>query len=113
MGSPADGITSSEANPAHTYAAPGTYQALLTVTDDDGSTDTACHDVTITDLGPTAAFSWAPEPQDEGAAVQFTDASTSSPDGIVSWSWDFDGGATPNTSGRQELFENVVNRYVF
>jgi PKD repeat protein len=62
----------------------------LTVTDDDDSTDTTCHVVTILDLTPAATFNWSPGPQDEGLPVQFTDASTSSPDAIVAWAWDFD-----------------------
>jgi len=40
-------------------------------------------------IPPTAAFSWSPEPQDEGSPVDFTDESTDSDGTIVSWSWDF------------------------
>ncbi|MFQ5979663.1 MAG: PKD domain-containing protein [Candidatus Heimdallarchaeota archaeon] len=83
--------TSAEQHPSFTFIDDGTYTVTLIVTDDDGSTDTISHDVTILDLTPTAAFSWAPEPQDEGSAVLFTDESTSSPDSIVSWAWDFGG----------------------
>ena len=36
-----DGSTSTDANPVHVYAEPGEYTASLTVTDDDGETDTA------------------------------------------------------------------------
>lgn len=67
------------------------YTVILTVTDDDGSTDTTTYDVTILDLGPNADFTWNPEPQNEGAPVMFSDLSTSYPDGIVSWDWDFGG----------------------
>ncbi|MFC1719431.1 PKD domain-containing protein, partial [Candidatus Poribacteria bacterium] len=63
----------------------------LTVTDDDGSVGTVSYDVTVLDLGPTAEFTWSPEPQDEGSPVEFTDMSASPTDTIVSWLWDFGG----------------------
>ena len=78
----------------HTYMDHGTYSVTLRVTDDDGSTDTATHPVTILDLGPTAGFIWAPVPQDEGSEVQFTDQSSSAPDALASWHWDFGGVGT-------------------
>lgn len=43
-----DGATSTAANPSHTYAAAGTYQVQLTVTDDDGLTATTTRQVTVT-----------------------------------------------------------------
>jgi len=81
--------TSADQNPSFTFMDNGTYTVTLTVTDDDGSTDSISQTVTVINSVPTAAFTWSPEPQDEGSPVQFTDESTSFPDAIVSWSWDF------------------------
>jgi PKD repeat protein len=46
-----DGATSTEQNPSHTYARDGTYTVKLTVTDDDGATDPASQDVTVSEGG--------------------------------------------------------------
>ncbi|MFO7852023.1 MAG: PKD domain-containing protein [Bacteroidota bacterium] len=46
-----DGSTSTDQNPSHTYAAGGTYQVSLTVTDDDGATGTSSQDVTVSESG--------------------------------------------------------------
>ena len=42
-----DGATSTESDPTHTYAAPGTYNVRLTVTDDQGLTGTTTQQVTV------------------------------------------------------------------
>jgi len=77
--------------PSHTYTDNGEYVVTLTVTDKDGGSDVDTLTVTVNDLAPTAAFTWWPEPQNEGGAVSFMDASTTGPDDIVSWAWTIDG----------------------
>jgi len=77
--------------PTHTYGDNGVYTVTLTVTDDDVSAGSDTLTVTVLDLTPIADFSWSPEPQNEGSPVNFTDLSTSYPDNIIAWDWDFAG----------------------
>lgn len=91
-----DGSTSTEENPAHTYAAPGTYTVCLTGTSICGSS-TVCLDITVTCAPPSAGF----QIQTNNLTVSLTD--TSDPD-VTQWSWDFGDG---NTSTMQ----NPVHTY--
>jgi PKD repeat protein len=47
-----DGQTSTEVNPSHTYAAPGSYTVRLTVTDNQAVTDREDRSLTVEDTGP-------------------------------------------------------------
>ena len=47
-----DGGTARLRSPSHTYAAAGTYNAVLTVTDNDGASDVAAVTITVTDPTP-------------------------------------------------------------
>lgn len=81
-----DGNTSTEQNPVHTYAAPGTYTVCLAVSNSAGS-DTTCMEVTVV-FPPEAGFTYS----DQGnGTIAFTDASTNDPD---AWLWDFGDGST-------------------
>jgi hypothetical protein len=58
---------------------------------------------------PTAAFSWFPQVQDEGAPVQFMDLSTSGLGTIQSWHWDFAGlGTSSNQNPSFTFTDNVL-----
>jgi len=89
---------------SHTWNANGNYIVAVRVTDADGSTDIETIDVTVGDLGPGAQFNWTPEPQAEGSVVTFTDTSTSSPDTITGWSWDFGDGNTSTDQNPDQWF---------
>ena len=92
-----DTNTGTGATPNHTYAANGTYTVTLTVTDDDGRTDSESHSVVIAAY-PTAAFTTNIDNLD----VAFDGSISTDPDGvIVDYAWDFGDantgtGATPN-----------------
>ncbi|MFO0974294.1 MAG: PKD domain-containing protein [Phycisphaerae bacterium] len=84
----------------HTYAAPGHYDVVLTVTDDRNDTGTAQRNV-LANVPPTAAFTSQSTGPDEPQllTVDF-DASTSTDDdgSIATFSWDF-GDSSPAGSG--------------
>ncbi|GEM_PF-3408789 len=98
--------TSTEQNSSFTFVDDGAYEVRLTVTDEDGSTDTICQTITVSDLSPTAGFTWSPEPQDEGSAIDFTDTSTSLPDELVAWAWDFAGIETSSDQNPSFIFSD-------
>jgi PKD repeat protein len=87
----ADGNTSMEQNPDHTYTEAGTYNVCLIVTNDLG-TDFTCEVIEIT-YAPVAAFSYQ---NFGGGFVEFQDQSVNNPS---SWLWDFGDG---NTSTEQD-----------
>src|SRR5216117_548773 len=79
-------------NPSHTYGAGGTYTVTLTVTDNQGGTNSHSQGVTVTagNQGPVAAFNQSCS----GLDCTFTDRSTD-PDGtLVAWNWTSSAGAT-------------------
>jgi len=82
-------------NPVHIYAAGGTYDVMLTVTDTNGCSNFVIHQITIA-TNPVTAFFSSNSPVCDGQPVCFTDLSTASiPFAyITTWIWDF-GDASP------------------
>ncbi|PKQ22127.1 MAG: cell surface protein, partial [Actinobacteria bacterium HGW-Actinobacteria-5] len=99
-----DGGSSTLAEPTHSYAAAGTYSVTLTVTDNEGGTDTATQNVTaIANQLPTASFTSVVSKQ----SVSFT-SSASDPDGTVaSYLWDFGDGGTSTLANPGHTYASV------
>jgi PKD repeat protein len=92
-----DGTVDSTAQnpPDHVYGAPGTYTAVLSVSNG-LVTSTATRTITVTaPAGPVANFTATPMSGTAPLTVSFTDLSTGT---IVDWSWDLDGDGTPDTT---------------
>ncbi|MDX1913268.1 MAG: PKD domain-containing protein [Saprospiraceae bacterium] len=88
-----DGNTSTETNPVHTYADPGTYTVVLTATNDCGSISVTRFVTIISSGPPVPAFTANPSTGCAPLTVNFNNNST----GANSYSWDFPGG-NPSTS---------------
>ena len=104
-----DGATASGAEVEHEYAAKGSWQVKLTVTDDQGATATAQALVAVQDpaeLDPTAAFTMTAEQ----LQVE-VDASDSKPPAaggeITAYRWDFGDGSTADSQNAQHSYEQA------
>ncbi|HEY3484932.1 MAG TPA: Ig-like domain-containing protein, partial [Ilumatobacteraceae bacterium] len=111
-----DGASGSGETSAHSYAAPGTYDVTLTVTDDDGYVRSTTKPVTVSDpnAGPTAIGTFMParpvtapagagpafvaaalEPDFTGLSIVFDGTQSFDDDGsIIGWAWDFGDGSS-------------------
>ena len=97
-----DGTTGTGAQPAHTYAAPGTYQVKLTVTDDRSGTNTTTAPVTIVpNQAPVAAFTVSVE----NLKLSVDGGTSTDPDGtIAAYGWDFGDGTTGTGAAATHTF---------
>ena len=86
-----DGNTSIVQHPGHTYATEGDFIVSLTVTDDDGASNTYTDTISVDQLiDPIADFTSSCTELD----CVFTDASSDTDGTIVGWSWDLGDGIT-------------------
>ncbi len=86
----------------HRFSAAGTYLVTLTVTDDEGASDSVSQQVVVgpTQQPPVAAFTYSPTAPEVGDPVTFNASSSFDPDGtIVSYNWDLNGDGTADASG--------------
>ena len=89
------GVSSSQQNPSHTFTVAGTHLVSLTVTDNQGATNTVSQNVTVSNppsanQDPTAAFTEVCI----GLTCNFTDASSDSDGSVTGWNWNFNGSAS-------------------
>ena len=92
-----DGSSAFGANQRHRYTTPGTYDAVLTVTDGNGGSASATVQVVVANppgnVAPTVQAAAMPQSGRPPLRVRFSAAGTD-PDGdAITYKWDFDDGA--------------------
>jgi len=103
FGDPASGPDNSSTlvNPIHLYNAAGTYNAVVTVTDDFSQTDQASVQIIVTapNLPPTVSPTATPSSGTAPLNVQFVaGASDVNPDDVLTYSWDFGDSGTSTSA---------------
>jgi|GEM_PF-4735444 len=107
-----DSDSSSESSPSHTYQNVGSFTAILTVTDDEGATDTASIEIVVNEPGenqpPSAAADAYPTSGSAPLWVSFTGSGSDS-DGsrFVTYSWDFGDGTSSTEQDPSHMYQNA------
>ncbi|MFP4307339.1 MAG: PKD domain-containing protein, partial [Desulfococcaceae bacterium] len=107
-----DGNFSDEENPTHVYADNGAYNVVLVVATADGAVDDSIEQVAnVVSCGALdpiveADFNADPTIGEAPLTVQFADASTSIPAGLVdTWTWDFGDGGTSDERNPSHTYQ--------
>ncbi len=102
-----DGGTASGVTVTHRFATPGSWNVVLTVTDDVGKTGTTAQSITLgPDLVPTADFTYSPTAPTVGSTINFDARLSQPPAGrtLARYEWNFGNGVTAEG-------ERVSHRY--
>jgi PKD repeat protein len=91
--------TGTEALASRTFAAAGSYDVRLRVTDSSGNKSTTLRTVTVTNRAPVSSFTATPSAVNKGQLVNFDASASSDPDGtIAKYEWDLDGNGSFETN---------------
>lgn len=105
-----DGSQTNLADLKHTYNESGTYEAELTVTDENGLSDTKTVTIVVTEPTNAAPIAKTSANTTLGTApltVQFTGNTSSDDKGITEYSWDFKDGSNASTANPSHSFTNA------
>ena len=106
-----DGSTAAGKTAAHTYAAPGTYEVKLTVTDSQGLVGSIKKPVVIqgANVAPTASFTLSAS----GLTITADASASSDPDGTISnYSWNWGDGTTGEGAKANHTYATAGTRTV-
>jgi PKD repeat protein len=104
-----DGTTGTGVTIQHAYSRDGIYTMNLTVTDNDGETDTTIATITVTIINkaPVASFTESAETVSTGKSIHFDASASHDPDGtITDYAWNFGDGTTATDVAVDHTYED-------
>ncbi len=110
-----DGVQENTADFKHTYTEPGTYEAELTVEDENGLSDKETITITVTEPTNSAPIARTSANKTLGEApllVQFTGDNSTDDNGITSYSWNFKDGSSASTTANPSHTFATAGTYV-
>ena len=106
-----DGNTGNGETVNHTFSSIGSYNVELTVTDNEGATDSTTKTITVTETpnqSPTASFTANPTSGVAPLEVSFNASNSSDSDGsIISYTWNFGDGSNGSGVTTSHIYENA------
>ncbi len=102
-----NGESSTNESPIISYQDDGTYTVDLTVTDEDGDSDTVSKDIEIENRDPEAEFDYNPENPTTGDSIEFEDVSNDLDGSIESWEWTFGNGDNSTKQSPSHQYEEA------
>ena len=102
-----DGAASYSQNPNHSYKNKGTYIAKLTVTDNDGKTNSESVTITVLNSLPIASCSASPKSGYVPLTVSFTGSGIDNDGNIVSYNWNFGDGTSSSSQNPSHTYQNT------
>jgi gliding motility-associated-like protein len=104
FGDPNNRTGASEKSPTHRYSSTGPFTIQLSVTTNNGCTDSAAKQLTTVYPQPKASFSVSPTDSCLGATFSFLDASSGVTGNITKWSWNFGDGSNSTLQNPSRRF---------
>ena len=103
---------STDANPSHVYVAPGTYATTLTVTDEDGLSDTTTVNITVNpNQPPTAVANSNFQSGNAPLSLLFNSTGSGDPDGTYTLNWNFGDGTPDSTDANPAHVFTAIGDY--
>lgn len=87
-------IDSTSRNPTYSYPDDGNYTCVLSVTDNNGATDSYSEEIMVQNVAPSADFTYSPTQPTTEDTISFSDNSSDEDGSINYWNWDFGDGNT-------------------